>query len=61
MAKYRVGIKEVHVNYIEIETDETDKSKIKELAEEKVGDYMDDIYMEFSHAMSRTKWSVEKV
>lgn len=59
--KYIVGIREVHVNYIDIETDETDESIIKKLAEKKATEDMGDIYMEYSHTLDPDVWSIEKV
>ncbi len=60
MAKYLVGIREVHVNTVEVELpDGADDDAIKELAGSLSVE--ESVMMEYSHSLDLDVWSVEKV
>ncbi|KKK63451.1 hypothetical protein LCGC14_2994140 [marine sediment metagenome] len=70
MAKFLVGIQEIHYNWIEVETlgNETEVEKLTEhqikeitdMAAEKMEEYQGNLYTEFSHVTDPTNWKVEK-
>ena len=53
---YLVGIKEVHVNYVEVvaTSEEEAKDKAAEAA------WGDEIFQEFSHTLSSETWTIEE-
>jgi hypothetical protein len=63
MYKYRIGMREVHVNWIGVESEtELSDEEAKDFAEKSLysGEFDDDLF-EYSHTLKKDTWTVEKV
>ena len=56
MATYHVGIREVHINTVEVEADTPEEAKKKARESQ-----ADSILLEYSHTLDPDTWSVSKV
>lgn len=57
MKKYSVGIREIHVNTIEVEAETPKEAQERAEAEAQSGT----INLEYSHTMDRQYWSVDEI
>ena len=58
MKKFHVGVREVHVQTVEVEAENAEEAREK--VQEGEGDYLDNM-LEYSHCLDSDLWTVEEV